>query len=202
MAASGGGGWLPRPAWPHGQDRGWERSPQLPTIVPRHQGQASTTVEPSPWDPLSLPEDAVLPPSPVPQLRWELAPALLRLAVPMGCLALLSSFCWPWIPHVPETTDIPHFAKNGKNCLRHLAGWLTGRDMLFWCCPRLCTAEGPQPPCQGCCWLCPRAPLVALAEPTPLLQLGRPRAHLRCRPTGTCIGCKARAEEPTPKKKQ
>lgn len=82
-------------------------------------------------------------------LCWEPSPALPQLAVPLGRLALPSSFRWPWIPHVPETTHIPLFAKNGKGCLRHLAGWLTGCYMLFWCCPRLCAAEGPQPLCQG-----------------------------------------------------
>lgn len=64
-------------------------------------------------------------------LCWELSPALPQLTASPGRLALPSSFRWPWIPHVPETTHIPYFAKNGKNCLRHLAGWLQAVTCYF-----------------------------------------------------------------------
>lgn len=219
-AASGGGWWLPRPPWPRRQDPchgGQEGAPVAHRCPPpvgssqhHHGAQPMGTLVP----PVVPSQGCCAPPAPGQgPLCRELSPALPRLAVPLGRLALPLSFCWPWIPHVPETTHIPHFAKNGKNCLRHLAGWLTGRYMLFWCCPRLRAAEGSQPPCQGHCWLCPQAPSAAPAEPphpsaaahpSPLVRSDRPRAPPRRCPTGTCIGCKtaASAEEPTPKKKQ
>lgn len=149
MAASGGR-WL---LWIHAM-WGQGRSTQLPTNVLPQRGQHHRGAQPMgtlvPW--LFHPFPRLLCP-----LRRELSPALPRLTVPLGCLALPLSFHWPWILHVPETTRIPCFAKNSKNYACHLAGWLTGCDVLLWSCPGLCAVEEPRSPCQGCCWLCPWA---------------------------------------------
>lgn len=96
-----------------------------------------------------------------------------------GSLFLRDSWLFPRLSTGPgyrtsqQQTHIPRFAKNSKGCLRRGAGWLTGCSLRFWCCPRLRAAEGPQPLCQGCCWLHPWAPLAPLAKPVTLLQPGQ-----------------------------
>lgn len=173
-------------------------------------------VEPSPWSPAhgnccphGLPFPKLLCPTTLGLLRRDLAPALSRFAVPQGCLALPSSFCWPWILHVPETTHIPHFAKNSKSCLRHLAGWL-GAVTGYFGAARGCVQQRNHS-------LCARrlmAPTLDIASGpgqassllccSPAKSAYRPCACPCCHPKGTCVRCTVvvSTEEPASNEKQ
>lgn len=191
---------------------GWGRSSQLPSSVLSQQDQTSTTLEPSSMGtliPLAVPSRACSSRPELGLVPWDLSRALCSDSLSPGMPGHPLPSLWPWIPHVPETTHIPHFAKNGQNCRCRLAGGLAGCSRLFWCC-----LEGPRPPCQG-----PQSPCQDAAgsgpghhrqlgpgqlRPSPLLWPARPRAHPCPCLMGICTGYMpaASAGEPAPKQQQ
>lgn len=132
---------------------------------------------------------------------------VLPFTVPPGCRVIPLSSLWPWILHVPETTHIPHFAKNGPMAdAVWQAAWQASPCYFgaVWRDHGL-TARLHSLHAKGAAGS--RAPQAAWTKAA--LAMSPPVARQSLRPSLPCLRCTctgsetaASAVEPAPKKRQ